>query len=203
MVETMNSTIERLKIDNTDVFLEDFGPGRGKITISDTLGHNYSFYWGSMGSSLKDFIPHTSDCYFAGKLMGSMDEYVIDWKATFSAIRKFIREELNLPWYKYPEFQKDMRERLKEFQSESEDADSADVFVLRFDDVMSSLDFFLIKDRHEAKIIEENFNSIGECWHFIQKQPGPEHMWLCQFHKKLVKALTPTNKPKDSTPGTE
>ena len=42
--------IEKLKIKDIDVFLENFEIGKGKITIS-SYQHNYSMFWGAMGGT--------------------------------------------------------------------------------------------------------------------------------------------------------
>lgn len=185
------ASLQRLKIDNTDIFLEDFGPGQGKVTISDTFGHNYSYYWGAMGSQLSHFIYTIDSGYFARNLIGSKDHYVVDWKRTFAQIRKFIRTELDLPWYKHQTFQEHMREKLRSFQSDCEEADNIHLFVSMFDSgFIDRLDYNLIIDREERKALEKSFKDISEQWHFICKKEGPEYLWLTALHKKLKDKLT-------------
>jgi len=48
--------METIRIDTTDVILRDDAPGKGKIMISDDgWGYNFSYYWGAMGSGIKEF----------------------------------------------------------------------------------------------------------------------------------------------------
>lgn len=183
--------IERIKIDNTDVFLEDLGPGKGKITLSDTYNHNYSYFWGAMGGNLKEFLSYINASYFADKLMGSKSNSVMDVAKTFAAIRKFIVSEFNLPWYRHPEFQKKLRECLRDFQSQIEETPSQDLFVALFhSSFINSLCFWLIEDDYDRKIIEADFKGISEVWNFIVEKDGPEYTWLIKFHAKLKKAIS-------------
>lgn len=180
---------EVIKIDETDIFLQDLGPSQGKITVSNTWGYNYSMYWGSMGGDLKSFLKHINAGYFASKLLGAKDETQMDVRKTFTEIRKYIREEMRLSWYEHQEFQKDMRERLNSFQRECESEPNANYFVDRFNHFVKRLDFSLIKDRYDAKRMEEEFENITEPWHFIVDKPSQEYVWLTKLHKKLKKAL--------------
>jgi len=53
-------------LDNVNVALEEYGPGRGKVTI-DCFGDAWSHYWGAMGEkNLIDFII-SCDCYYLAK----------------------------------------------------------------------------------------------------------------------------------------
>lgn len=189
LIDTSNIT--QLKIDNTDVFLEDFGENSGKITISDTYGHNYSMFWGAMGGSLIDFLLHINDSYFTHKLLPVGSEKVFDAKRTFSNVRKYIRDEMDFPYYKEMEFQKNMREVLNDFKDECEDYGDEYAFVNNFySSFVNRLDFYLIKDKHKRSDIEKNFKeTISEHWFFIEKSPSPECIWLVNFHKKLKKEL--------------
>jgi len=130
--------IEVIKIDDTDIILQDEGDGRGKITISNSWGYNYSHFWGSMGGSLKEFLLRINEGYFIDKLSDFDDRGVFDGKATMTAVRKHIREEMSyeLPWYKYMSAQKELREKFKEMER-IEDENS-------FVDAMSSLESSLI-----------------------------------------------------------
>ena len=181
------SKIKNIKIDNTDIFLEDIGENQGKITISNTYGYNYSCYWGAMGGYLADFISKINGDYFASKLMGSKSNYKIDIDATFKNLRKFIREEMSLPWYKELEFQKDMRKKLNEFQNSCE---NAHYFVDHFYFFVSELNYGLIKDKYDSKYIERDFKNISEPWNFIIETENDEFLFLYKLHKKLKNKLS-------------
>ena len=182
--------LTRIKIDNTDVFLEELGNSKGKITISDTYNHNYSYFWGAMGGTLVDFICSINSGYFADKLMGHHSNYKMDVKKTFSTLRKFIATDLDLPFYKQMKFQKDLREKLKEFQNECEENESKDYFVtFFFSNFINRLSFYEIDDRYERESIEKDFTGISEQWNFIEETVNDECLWLQRFHKKLKAKL--------------
>lgn len=189
-LEAPVSNIARLKIDNTDIFLEDLGEGKGKITISDTYGHNYSTFWGAMGMTLKEFICEINDCYFTNRLLGATSSNVFDAKNTITEVRRHIREELGLPWYTHKEFQVDMRERLNSLQETCEDSGSENTFVdLFFSGFINRLDFYLIEGNYEQKRWKSLFESIDEPWHFIQTKESQQSIWLRKIHAKLKKEL--------------
>ena len=182
------SNITKLKIDDNEVFLEELGPNQGKIILSDSYGHNYSYYWGAMGGTLKDFILHINEDYFAKNLGNKMR--VFNPVKTFSNVRKYIREDMGYPYYWEMEFQKDMREKLKEFQSEVEDWGGKYTFVDRFfPSFVERLNYSLIKNDFDRKQFENEINNITEPWHFIEEKQSDEYIWLCKFHKKLKKEL--------------
>jgi hypothetical protein len=181
--------METLRIDKTDVILKDYDDGQGKIIISnDDFGYNFSFYWGSMGknTNIKKFLQETNSSYFVNKL-GLCGDGDIDVKRTVRNIRKYIREEMDLPWYKHMEFQKDMRERLNNLEGIIY---SPDNFVYVWDNfVKYSLDYYLIDDKFEREEIESAFKGICEPWYFIANKEHRENIWLDKFHEKLVKHL--------------
>jgi len=194
-METKESTITRLKIDNTDIFLEDFEEGQGKITISNTYGQNYSMFWGSMGGTLSEFICRINASYFSDKLLGRHPSTQMDVKKTFRNIRKYIREELGLNWYEHQEFQKDMREKLNNFQQYCDSECDQRFFVDHFfSSFINRLDYYLIKDRYDQKEIEERFSSISEQWYFIEEKQNQNYLFLEDLHKKLIKKLKSKNK---------
>lgn len=183
MIEKIN--IIRLKIDGTDVFIEDLGDGKGKVTISNIYGHNYSHYWGAMGSNILDFIIRINSEYFADKLLGYVSMYSYDDRKTFANLRKHIQNEI-LPWYKHLEFQSDMRQKLNEFQSE---CNTENDFVDKFQYFINGLDYYLISDRFDRESIESEFKSISEPWGFLGDKPSDKYLWLINLHKKIIKKL--------------
>lgn len=186
-----NGSILRLKIDNTDIFLEEMGENRGKITISDTYGHNYSMFWGAMGGTLKEFICRINPEYFVDKLLGVRSSQCFDAKNTFAALRNHIKNEMGLPWYKHQEFQKSMREVIKDFQEACEEANSEEYFVNVFtSQFVSRLNYHLIKDSWESESVEKNFKELSEPWHFIQTKASPQCIFLTELHSKIIKKLS-------------
>jgi len=191
LLARVSGSVCRLKIETTDVFLEDFGEGKGKITLSDTYGHNYSMFWGAMGGSLSDFILRINSDYFADKLLGSTSMQVFDAKKTFREIRKFIREELDLPWYKHLDFQKDLREKIKQFEERCIEFESDRYFVDCFSqNIQDGPDFSLIENRWERESVENNFKGISEPWNFIQTRESENTKWLKKIHNLLKRKLS-------------
>lgn len=186
--------MEHIRIDYTDIILQDFGDGKGKIIISDDdYGYNFSYYWGAMGkdTSLKQFLQEINTDYFVGKL-SSHTKGPLNVRKTFVALRKYIQESFKyeLPWYEHVKFQKDFRERLKYFQKsighETE-------FIIGIEDFHNQLDYYLIEDRAERERIETLFKSIFyncEPWDFVENDPHPEELFLSRLHPKLKKALS-------------
>lgn len=192
--------MKNLKIGTTNVILEDLGENQGKIIVSDvSLGYNFSMQWGAMGGNISEFICKINSSYFADKLTGPQRYYVFDAKGTFKNIRKFIREDLEMPWYKEPVFQKHLREVLKNFEEKCEgESDSyfVDCFHSQFID---KLDFGLFKKTSmDSKYLEIHFQNISQPWDFIEKKEGPQIIWLKKLHGKLVRRLKATPKKSSS-----
>ena len=187
LIDQENTTT--YKIQDAEVILEDMGINKGKITINSDRGV-YTMYWGAMGDNIKDFILYINDCYFTDKLLGVRSTQCFNVKATFSNVRKFIREELCLPWYKHIDFQKDLREKINTFQSYCKEIESEDFFVNSFHLYLSTLpNFDLIEDRFEREQIENDFKNISEPWHFIDTKDSDETKWFKSLHKKLIKKI--------------
>lgn len=178
--------MKKITIETTDIFLDDKGEGRGKVTISDGYRGAYNYFWGSMGSSLEEFLCRINSDYFADKFCPN--NYVFDGKSSVKNIRRFIRTEMtiDLPFYKFMEGQKELREKLKEL----ENCQNANEFVLRCGQIPNEL-MCLGMDYHEEKefrsILEGLFG--GEVWNFIGEKLSPTYLWLRDIHKELKKEL--------------
>ena len=69
------------KLDSITVFLENFEPGRGKITI-DHHGKSWSSYWGGMsGQDVATFVCRCDNHYLANCLAPNTPASDLDWKA--------------------------------------------------------------------------------------------------------------------------
>lgn len=176
-------TIEKIKIGDVTVYLEDYEYGKGKIMITGLVYDKaYTTYWGAMGNDLRRFIKSIDPDYFANRL--APPDKVVDVKGTFKNVRKQIKELM--PWYNHIEFQKDMREKLKEFQYDVEQNPDERFFVYEFSGFMDSLDMYLIDDEYDRKV----FKSLqDECWYYLETKPGPEYDALYKFHAKLINEL--------------
>jgi hypothetical protein len=186
LIET--EQVEIIRIEETEVILKELGEDRGKVIVSNA-DRSYSYFWGAMGGTLKQFLCEINEDYFTDKLMGARSTQVMDVKKTFAEVRKHIREELRLPWYEHQEFQKDMRERLKSFQRQCEETPVDRFFVDHFYNFIKSLDFYLIEQRYDQERMEEAFNEITEPWHFFAETDSPDCLWLKDLHRKIKKAI--------------
>tara|TARA_R110000796_G_scaffold88978_1_gene192343 strand:+ start:1321 stop:1875 length:555 start_codon:yes stop_codon:yes gene_type:complete len=180
--------MNHIEIGNTDVFLEDLGEGKGKITISDTEGFNFSHYWGSMGGPLDEFILQLDEGYFSMKLKPIDDRGVFCSKRSVSAIRKFIKEEYSyeLPWYAFKEFQKELREELREISKYSH---SEEDFVRRCEELRNHC-WYSDGYKQEKEFKEIMDSLFQEPWHFIVKTESNDTIFLKNLLPKLKKVLT-------------
>lgn len=180
--------LKHLKIGTTDIFLDNKGEGKGKITISDTsMDYNFSHYWGAMGCDLEEFIQGINEYYFSSKLNPG-DNGVFCPKSTMRNVRKFIKEELSyeLPWYSYLSAQKELRERLREIENACNDEkDFIDYMMSLTDDLMCyDLNY---QDETDFKGIIKVLGQ--EPWSWIEKVESPKTVWLKEFLPKLKKGL--------------
>lgn len=184
--------MKHIKIGNTDVFLDDKGEGKGKITISDIeWGYNFSFYWGAMGCSLEEFLLQINPDYFEGKLnMG--DQGVFDAKGSIKNVRRHIREEMKyqLPWYAYPSAQKELREVLKDIEKH---CCSEDEFVDTMSNLTRQLYYYELSYKEETEFLDIISELEQEPWNFIEKKPSQKSVWLKNFLTKLKKELSLKN----------
>lgn len=188
----MEPTIEILKIKTTDIIFQDFEYGRGKIIISDSsYGYNFSYFWGSMGSTLKEFLLSINSGYFVNKL-STRHQGGVCLKRTMRTIKKFIKVDIGLQWYEHMEFQKDMREKINEFIDEYSDEISPDYFGYKLEELVKSFDYDLIERGYTRDSIERDFKNIwsGEWWHFLEYTTPQENIWLEKLHGKLKKVIS-------------
>lgn len=187
----MSNTIQKIKIKEVDILLENLAPSQGKVIVSDNNGNNYSMFWGAMGGTIQEFICRINSDYFADKLLGTERTQSFNVKQTFKELRRFIREDLDLPWYKHLEFQKDFREILRSFENECLENPYDRFFVDNFHSYFSyKPNFYLISDRYECSRIENDFKSLCEPWHFIQTSESEKTKYLKSLHKQIIRKLS-------------
>ncbi|WP_369427459.1 hypothetical protein [Providencia sp. PROV236] len=63
--------------DPIHVYLEDFGENRGQVTINES-NDSYSYYWGSMGCSLVEFLLSIDNDYWIMKLAPNLYSTIDD-----------------------------------------------------------------------------------------------------------------------------
>lgn len=175
----------QIRIGSTDVIMNDFELGQGKLIISDdNFGYNFSYYWGSMGkgTNLKTFISEISSDYFVGKL-GPNDRGDIDIKKTIQGVRKEWSDH-GYPWYEYMDKQKDLRRELRYIENHCHDDRD-------FVDRMNRLDeeFKPLYSR-KCDFYQSMYCILSEPWNFIVNKEHKQNSWLKEFHVKLKHALT-------------
>lgn len=176
--------MEKITIKETDIILDDLGESKGKIVVSNHFT-NSSTYWGAMGGSLVDFILSIDNDYFANRLCSNRFEF--NKKATFANVRRFIREEMDLPWYKEVNFQKDLRWDLNKFQ---ENCYSEESFVNGWDSFINNLSYHNLECQSwESESIEKSFKGICEHWNFIGKTESQEYKFYLKLLPELKKEL--------------
>lgn len=179
--------MERLRINGTDVFLEDLGENRGKIIVSDPNAGSYSYYWGSMGSNLKEFLLRINGDYFAGKLLPSDLMYVFDGKSTVKNIRRVIKETDTLPWYEFMSAQKEMREKIKRLEF----CRNEDEFIYECRALPESilcLDMEFEEETEFKDILDGIFRD--EPWDLIQTKTSWRYDFLCELLKNIKKEIS-------------
>lgn len=174
-----------IKIGTTDVILKDDEiSGRGKIIISDSsYGYNFSYFWGSMGCTLTEFLKDIDSHYFTKNLGTNLQEFNAD--KSFAAIRSEIKK--NIPWYKHTEFQKDMRQRLMYIQEYN--CYGQESFVHELSNFVDRFDWYLIDKYDRDELKDELDNIFSEPWHYIVLKESRENIWLQELHKKLKEIL--------------
>ncbi|MGJ1362911.1 hypothetical protein ACR79B_20635 [Sphingobacterium spiritivorum] len=189
------NNLTHIRIDHTDVILQDYEDGKGKIIISnDDRDINLSYYWGSMGQgyNLSKFILKTNDEYLIRKLGERDDDGPINIKRTMANVRKFIKEEAGWRWYMNKEADKELRESLNKVQQFS---GCQNEFV----HMMQDLDVSFPKDSlyHEYESDFKDMISSITCepWYFIVNDPPETNIWLQKFLPKLRTHLNKSGNP--------
>lgn len=178
--------ITQLRIGTTDVILNDYEPGKGKIIISDDdFGYNFSYYWGSMGKdSLKEFLSGVDIYYFVNKL-GSHENGDIDMDKTMRAVRKFWKEDSGCKWYEFIEEQKELREKFNDLQKT---CTSAHEFVDAMNNIDDNFYFSALKPLNNFQCALQLIKN--EPWHFIQYEQHKHNRWLTKFFPLLKQAIS-------------
>lgn len=87
------------RLDPIRVITEDISPGAGRITIT-CYGRAWVAYWGAMGGTLHQFVPHMSAEYILGYLTNQspvlMPQYRANDRAYTLRIIEAVQEALRL-----------------------------------------------------------------------------------------------------------
>ncbi len=180
------STLKHLRFDYTDVILQDYEDGKGKIIISnDDRDINLSYYWGSMGQGydLTKFLLKTNDEYLIRKLGQKSDDGPINIQKTLANVRKYIKNETEWRFYYSPEADRELRNALTEIQRYAHDSRDFVDRMLAIDPYFSGND-----DTYgRGKVIFENMleNIRCEPWHFIVNNEPEVNKLLSKFLPQL------------------
>ena len=155
-------------LDPISVYIEDFGPGAGKITIT-CFGEAWSHYWSHMGEqhTLATFFSKCDQHYLAGKLKNGIDHIIRDddpASVEQALKRKIIERRLE------DSFDKETARGLwneVEYMAEG-------IAGNAIGDSESELLFHLFGD---------------EWWHCLPKKTNPAYEYLCQIIKTVQAAL--------------
>jgi hypothetical protein len=183
--EIKEKTVLAMKIQGAEVIFEDYGEGKGKLTINNWTFKG-SAYWGSMGDSLFDFLLRINEDYFVSNL-GSTDRGQIDKRKSFANFRRQLA--IDLPWYQEMEWQKEtLRPELKRKQEYEIDGERS------FVDVMSrfgnDLYYYDIKDRFEREEIESTVKAVcDECWNYLEYREHNDVRYLKKLFKEIKKSI--------------
>lgn len=188
----MTNKITHFRIDYTDVILQDYGDGKGKIIISnDDRDYNLSYYWGSMGEGydLSKFILKTNDGYLINKLGQRHDDGPIDIKKTMAAVRKYIKEDTEWRFYYSPEDDKYLRNALNDIQRYTHDSRDFVDRMTNLDNTMSYSGINDVYNRGKAPFDGMIYALSTEPWHFIINEEPQVNAWLGKFLPKVREFL--------------
>jgi len=169
------SNVRKLKItdiyqskglDPIHVFLEDFEPRKGKITIS-CYDKSWHSYWGGMGDrTIAEFFLSCDNGYLA-KNLSSISSSINDYKALGEKIKKFYKDE-------YDEGDFDATEVYEAVESMGEESDEWDIWI-----------------RNDAKVMCEVFGE--DWWYDIPTMENPKYKYLCRIIDAVKEALRSSN----------
>jgi hypothetical protein len=166
-MKVIESTVRTLKIselenlDPISVYLENFEPGKGKITI-ECYGKSWSSYWPAMGGTIEEFFMGISEDYAVNNLQ-HMSSRIFDDEATERAVAKEIliaRKSGNLTSY-------EAREALEEISGYE-----------------SNMDYINSRSKAMSMILGD------EPWFYdFKEKPNPDYIYLCRIIKAVQESL--------------
>lgn len=187
----MENKLTNFRLLGTDVILQDYEDGKGKIILSnDDYDYNLSYYWGSMGQGydLKKFLLKTNDGYLINKLGDRDNEGPIDMKATMANVRSAIKKDTEWKWYFSPEDDKELRSKLNSIQNTAYDQNDFinQMSAINLDKYYQGEDLYTNGKEYFTEMI--GYIST-EPWHFIVNQTPQKNVWLSKFLPKLREYL--------------
>lgn len=168
-------------LDPIDVMLEDFEPGKGRITIR-CYTESWTAYWGAMsGRTVSDFFCSCDNGYIASYLAGGLNQLITDCEAIEEHIRRRVIE---------------LRRA-----GDLEKADARDLYDEAGSGKFVSIDS-LWHWRRAGEILGE------EWWHAMPQRQNPKYLYLCRVIDAVREGLkltaaeeTPANVVKEAPTG--
>lgn len=157
-------------LDPIDVFLEDFGHGKGSVTLK-CYGQSWSGYWGATGcETVAEFFCSCDEHYLAGK-MGGPDST----KPNYKMLPQFARESII----------RRRRGRDRIYDSLMKE-DARELY-----DMVSSI--LYVDDAPNHSVMTEIFGP--EWWHVIPDMPNPDYDYLCRIINAAKEGLRSLKAP--------
>ncbi|EKO3439457.1 hypothetical protein NTE19_003349 [Vibrio fluvialis] len=166
------------RLDPITIFLEDFEPRKGKITI-ECYGQSWSSYWGGMGDrSIAEFFIDCNNSYLAGNL-SRISSDVDDYEGLGKKLKKAILEQHANKQIDDDE-KDDLLDELEEAQS-----------YLNDDDGMAWC-------KMDGAILPKVFGD--DWWYSIPKKSNHEYQYLCRIIDAVRAGLVEYLKEKSEVP---
>ena len=186
----MEPKLTHFRLLRTDVILQDYEDGKGKLILSnDDRDYNLSYYWGSMGQGydLSKFILKANDGYLINKLGQRSGDGPINMKKTMTNVRKYIKDDTEWRFYYSPEADKELRNALNDIQRYAHDSRDFVDRMIDIDPYYSGNDDTYYRGKEIFESMVENIRC--EPWHFIVNDEPDVNIWLSKFLPELRKHL--------------
>ena len=151
-------------LDPISVYLEDFEPGKGKITIS-CYDKSWHSYWGSMGDRTISEFFLSCDNHYIAKNLSSLKSSVNDYEKLGSKIKEAHADNYN-----------------------DDDIDAIELYEII--DSMIDDEEWDVWIRSETSIMQETFGC--EWWYSIPTKENPKYKYLCDIIDVVKEALKKT-----------
>ena len=172
-MQTATSTVDKLiitdvpNLDPVSVYLEDFGPGRGKITIT-CFDDAWSNFWGAMGEKydIRSFFTKCDAHYLANKLRNGTPTQEPDPDKLEEKAKRHILERRKLAYI------------------------SKDEAREQYDDAERLCDFWHEMNGNSESFRDAMFEIFGDDWYdSVPMKPHHQYEYLCVIVKTVQEAI--------------